>query len=125
MDTQSHKPTVLVVEDESIVRLCTVGMLEDAQFEVLGASNAEQALEILETHSDINVVFTDVNMPGKMDGFGLALEVEARWPAIHLVLTSGKVGFGRGSIPGHGRFVPKPYSPETIARVVTEVMAAA
>ncbi len=124
MSTHAHKPTVLVVEDEPLVRMCAVDMFEDAHFEVVDAANADQALQILEARRDIDVLFTDINMPGKMDGFGLALEVEARWPAVHLILTSGKVALERGSIPGHGRFVAKPYTAEALARVVTDALAA-
>jgi CheY-like chemotaxis protein len=118
------KPAILVVEDEPIVRMYTVDVLENAHFDVAEAANAEEALKILAHRSDIGVLFTDVNMPGRLDGFGLALEVEARWPDIHLVLTSGKVIFGRGSIPGHGKFVPKPYSPEALTRVFSDMIAA-
>jgi two-component system, response regulator PdtaR len=75
-------PAVLIVEDEPLVRLGAVQTIEDAGFEVIEAANADEAIEILEKRSDIRVVFTDVHMPGSMDGLKLAHAVRNRWPPI-------------------------------------------
>jgi CheY-like chemotaxis protein len=74
---------VLVVEDEALVRMTAVGMIEEAGFEVLGAANSDEAILLLEARRDITVVFTDIEMPGSMDGLRLAQAVRGRWPPIN------------------------------------------
>lgn len=76
------KPVVLVVEDEPLLRLFASDMIEEAGFEVLQASDASDALVTLQDRLDIRVVFTDVNMPGGIDGIMLAIRIRERWPAI-------------------------------------------
>lgn len=76
------KAIVLVVEDEALIRLDAVHMIEDAGYEVVEAANADEAIRILEQHREIHVVFTDVNMPGSMDGLKLAHAIRNRWPHI-------------------------------------------
>lgn len=109
-----HEPVtlpaaVLVVEDESMVRMVAVDMLEDAGFAVLEAATADAAWAILEQERGIGVLFTDVDMPGSMDGFVLACRVAERWPHIRLVVTSGRVGPRDADMPDDGRFLLKPY----------------
>ncbi|MCJ2066519.1 response regulator [Methylobacterium sp. J-088] len=101
---------ILVVEDEDFVRMVAVDMLEDAGFAVVEARHADEAWFILHERSDIDVLFTDIDMPGSMDGVGLAERVYANWPDIRLVLTSGRHRFTDREMPDHGRFVPKPYA---------------
>jgi CheY-like chemotaxis protein len=101
------KPTVLVVEDEALVRLNAVDMVEAAGFEVLSASNADDAIQILETRDDIRAVFTDVQMPGSMDGLGLMRLIKDRWPTIATLVTSGKTR--TTDLPSGVRFITKPY----------------
>jgi CheY-like chemotaxis protein len=101
------KPTVLVVEDEALVRLNAVDMVEAAGFEVLSASNADDAIQILETRDDIRAVFTDVQMPGSMDGLGLMRLIKDRWPTIATLVTSGKTR--TTDLPSGVRFFTKPY----------------
>ncbi len=86
----SPLPRILVVEDEPLLRLFNADMLSDAGFDVLEAANADEALRVLETTRDIKVVFTDVEMPGALDGFALAQRIEALWPEIGVVITSGR-----------------------------------
>ena len=74
------KAAVLVVEDEALVRLRAVDIVEAAGFAVVSASNADDAIGILETRDDIRAVFTDVQMPGSMDGLGLMRLIKERWP---------------------------------------------
>ena len=77
-----RRPVILVVEDEFLVRISTVEMIEDAGFRVLQAADADEAIEILQVRPDIRVIFTDIHMPGSMDGLRLAHAVRARWPPI-------------------------------------------
>lgn len=102
-------PVVLVVEDEGFVRMLAVDVLEDEGFRVVEAATADEAWSILEGRTDIGVLFTDVNMPGHMDGLMLATRVAERWPHIRLVVTSGRKGFSNHEMPDHGQFVQKPY----------------
>ena len=76
---------------------------------MLKVATADEAWPILESRSDIGVLFTDVNMPGSMDGLTLAARVAERWPHIRLVLTSGRQGLSNDEVPDHGQFVQKPY----------------
>lgn len=82
------KPVVLVVDDELLARIAIVGEIEDAGFEVLEAGNADEAVRILESRKDVRIVFTDIQMPGSMDGIRLARAIRDRWPPIELMLTS-------------------------------------
>jgi CheY-like chemotaxis protein len=102
-------PVVLVVEDEGLARMMAVDLLEDAGFEVAEAATADAALAILETDPTIDVLFTDIEMPGSMSGLDLADRVAERWPHIRLVVTSGRSRLTNQEMPDAGRFVPKPY----------------
>jgi CheY-like chemotaxis protein len=99
---------VLIVEDEVLIRMEAVDMIREAGFEVLEAGNADAAIAILERRLDIRVVFTDVQMPGSMDGLKLAAAISSRWPPIKIVATSGLTGIGNDRLPSGSRFVPKP-----------------
>ncbi|MEE4452941.1 response regulator [Novosphingobium resinovorum] len=103
------KRRVLLVEDEAIIRLIGSDALEDAGYEVLDAASADEALRILETIDDVAIVFTDIRMPGSMDGLELARLVHERWPDIRLLITSGDTWPPRALIPDEGRFIAKPY----------------
>lgn len=117
------KAVILVVEDETLLRLNAVDMLEEAGYTVLEAANADEAIIILETRSDVTVVFTDVNMPGSMDGLKLVQAIRRRWPPVLLIVTSGKHALRDGDLPHGGRFVPKPYSNEQVLSVVAQLAA--
>ncbi len=93
-------------------------MVIDAGFEVVGASNADKAVEILETRPDIRIVFTDIDMPGSMDGMKLAAAIRDRWPPIKIILTSGHMQPAADAMPPHSVFFAKPYPPD---RVVAEM----
>src|SRR5258706_6612138 len=84
-------PNVLVVEDEMLLRMRAVDIVEDAGFRSVEAVNADEALSILESRSDISLLFTDIQMPGSMDGLKLAHAVHDRWPSIKIILVSGQV----------------------------------
>jgi len=100
---------VLVVEDDFLSRLHAVNLVEDAGYIAIEASNADEAITILEARKDIRIVFTDINMPGSMDGLKLAHAIRKRWPPIELILTSGDFDLSDTDIPERGRFFPKPY----------------
>ena len=102
-------PVVLIVEDEFLLRMDSAEMIEEAGFEVVQAANADEAIAILRMRSDIRVVFTDIQMPGSMDGLKLARFVRDRWPPIKIVATSGRVAVDDGDLPEGGVFLPKPY----------------
>lgn len=112
--TRAKAPAVLIVEDESLIRLCAVEAVEDAGFEVIEAANADEAIRILESRSDVRVVFTDLHMPGSMDGLKLAHAVRSRWPPIKIIVTSGRETVAEQDLPAGGRFFAKPYDPGEI-----------
>jgi CheY-like chemotaxis protein len=105
-----HRPYVLVVEDEPLILLHAIQLVEEAGLSAIPASNADQAIAILEARSDIRIVFTDIDMPGSMDGLKLAEAIRRRWPPIELVLTSGHVNIKQADVPDRARFFPKPYN---------------
>ena len=115
----SPAATVLVVEDDFLVRLCAADALRDAGFNVLQAGNGPDALRLIED-GPVDVVFTDINMPGAFDGAGLARRVGRRWPDIAVVITSGR-GCPDEDVGG-ARFLPKPYMPDNLPRLVEEVL---
>ena len=119
--TAPRKPVVLVVEDEWLLRMDAAEMITAAGFEVVEAIDADQAIEILESRCDIAMVFTDVQMPGSMDGLKLARAVRGRWPPIKIIATSGLVDVGEKDLPEGGRFLPKPYRPNELTNVLREL----
>jgi CheY-like chemotaxis protein len=117
---RSKTPAVLIVEDEPLVRLSAVRAIEDAGFEVIEAANADEAIRILENRIDIRVVFTDIHMPGSMDGLKLAHAVRHRWPPIKIIVTSGRVRVTEKDLPEGGLFFDKPYEATQIADTIRE-----
>jgi CheY-like chemotaxis protein len=122
--TVVKRPAVLVVEDDFLIRLGAVEMIEAAGFDVVEAANADKAMEILEVRLDIAVVFTDIQMPGSMDGLKLAAEIKGRWPPIKIVATSGIVDVRKADLPEGGRFLPKPYSSAEIFGALRDLTGA-
>jgi two-component system, response regulator PdtaR len=110
--------TVLVVEDEFFIRMSAIATLEDAGFFVLGAKNSAEALEILSRHSEIDVLMTDVRMPGLMDGLALIAQVQMDHPAIRSIVVSGNASAEQARNAGAFGFVAKPYLPKTILQAV-------
>ena len=99
---------VLVVEDEMLLRMRAVDMVEDAGFIPVEAVGADEAVAILESRSDIALLFTDIQMPGGMDGLRLAHAVRERWPPIKIILVSGQLTLANVDIPPNSRFFGKP-----------------
>jgi CheY-like chemotaxis protein len=120
-----HRPprlVVLVVEDEPLLRELSVEVVEEAGFAALEAGNAGEALTLLESRPDIALLFTDINMPGAMDGLKLARAVRDRWPAIGILVVSGQVRLRRSDLPSGSCFIGKPYH---AAAVIAELHALA
>jgi two-component sensor histidine kinase/CheY-like chemotaxis protein len=105
---EAMPPRVLVVEDEMMLRMRAVDIVEDAGFTPLEAVNADEALAILESRSDIELLFTDIQMPGSMDGLKLAHAVHVRWPSIKIILVSGQLMPAEAEKPANSRFFGKP-----------------
>src|SRR6195952_4453311 len=101
-------PTVLIVEDEMMLRMRAVDIVEDAGFTPIEAVNADDALTILESRSDIEMLFTDIQMPGSIDGLKLAHAVHERWPLIKIILVSGQLTLTDADKPADSRFYGKP-----------------
>jgi CheY-like chemotaxis protein len=117
-----RNPVVLVVEDESVVRVTALAILEEGGFVAIAAGNADEAIRALETRNDIMAVFTDVQMPGPMDGLKLAQVIRDRWPPVALLVTSGKTPVIASDLPKGARFLPKPYFPLQIEMTLREML---
>lgn len=111
-------PVVLVVEDDALVRTLAVDLVEEAGFVALEAANASEAIVMLEHRADIALVFTDIDMPGIMDGLELAHAIRNRWPPIKIVVVSGKSNLSDSELPSNSRFFAKPYP---ISRMIYEL----
>lgn len=114
-----RRRTVLLFDDEALPRMAAADLLDDAGFHVVEAISADDALRILERDADsIDVLVTDVHMPGSMNGLGLATEVDRRWPRIVLVVMSGLARYSDRDVPDHGRFVAKPWRLPTMMAAI-------
>jgi CheY-like chemotaxis protein len=107
------------------LRINAADMVVSAGFEVVEAANADDAIDVLEARPDVTVVFTDIQMPGSLDGLKLARAVRGRWPPIKIVATSGLVNVGEKDLPEGGRFLPKPYGPEATGGLLRELTGGA
>jgi CheY-like chemotaxis protein len=103
------KLIVLVVEDDPLLRMMAADLVEEAGFEALEAGDADEAVRILETRTDVRIVFTDIDMPGSMNGMLLAAAVRDRWPPIEIILTSGHFNPKGLTLPERSVFFAKPY----------------
>ncbi len=118
----SKRPVVLIVEDEFLIRMDTLKTVEDAGFEVVEAGNADEAIAILSARDDIHLIFTDVHMPGSMDGLKLAHFVRNRWPPVKIIATSGQARIKESDLPEGGRFLQKPYTEIEVTSVLREMI---
>jgi two-component system, response regulator PdtaR len=116
---------VLVVEDEAFIRMDVVEMLSAAGYDIVEAANADEAIQMLERDSDIRLIFTDIDMPGSMNGLKLAAAVRDRWPPVRIIATSGHFKVQAGDLPADARFIPKPYRPAQIIGAIRELIGAA
>src|ERR1051325_9319172 len=115
---------VLVVEDEMVLRMRAVDIVEDAGFTAVQAVNAHEALAILESRSDISLLFSDIQMPGSMDGLKLAHAVHDRWPSIRIILVSGQVKLSDADKPADSRFFGKPLEMNQMISELQEMVGA-
>jgi len=113
--------TVLIVEDEPTLLLFAQDFLEDAGFQTLTAVNADAAIAILETRDDIRIIFTDIDMPGSMNGIKLAEAVRNRWPPIQIIATSGHIS--APNLPKGSKFFDKPFEPQKVIDAIREMVA--
>ncbi|MCX5494958.1 response regulator [Kaistia dalseonensis] len=113
---------MLVVEDEPFLRLVTADALQDAGFQILEAGNADEALAVLETKPQIDILLTDIDMPGSMDGVRLAHAVRDRWPPVRLVVVSGHRRPPEAELPRGSVFFTKPYEIEAVAETLKRML---
>jgi CheY-like chemotaxis protein len=114
--------TILLIEDESIIRMGTAAILEDAGYRVLEAGHAGEAIEILETHPEIDLVVTDVQMPGPVDGLGLVATIGHVHPRIRTLVTSGRATGQDARQCGANKFLSKPYSAADLQSAVQKTL---
>lgn len=117
-DVSAASRVVLVVEDEQLIRMLAADSLAESGFTVLEAGDAAEALRILEEHDDVDVLFTDVNMPGPMDGLDLAGLMHDRRPDLGLVITSGRGAPDLARLPLSSIYLAKPYRPHQLAAAI-------
>lgn len=115
---------VLVVEDEPLVRMETVDMVEAAGYVAIEASNADEAIAILEGRNDIRLLLTDIDMPGSIDGLKLAHAVRKKWPPIAIVVLSGKTVVDSAELPAEAQFYSKPYDRAVVAGALGRLLGA-
>jgi CheY-like chemotaxis protein len=121
-ETTTHtRHVVLIVEDEPLVRMSISDALLQAGFEVLASSNGAEALEVLAVRSAILAVVTDIVMPGAVDGFELAREVQHRWPDIGIVVVSGQMEPPKTHCPNGVLFLSKPFKASTLLRLLRDI----
>ena len=119
----SDTPHALIVDDDFVIRMDAKDILEQAGFQVLDAHHGDAALDLLKIrHPDVVLLFTDVQMPGRLDGFALAHKVAVSWPHISIVVTSGHVTPGPGSMPDKARFIAKPFSAALVHAHLQELL---
>lgn len=121
--SEETEPWALVVDDDVLILMDATDILELAGFRVLEAQNVDEALHILEDHhSRLRLLFTDVHMPGRHDGFHLARVVSRCWPDISIVIASGQATPGLDDIPEGATFIPKPFSAEVVHETLRQTI---
>lgn len=119
----TDRSIVLVVEDEPLLRMAAADMAEGAGFVVVEAVNATEAIRILEARADIRIVFSDIDMPGGLDGIKLAALIRNRWPPIEIILVSGHGHPTNDDLPARTLFFPKPYREDEIVATMRRLAA--
>ncbi len=121
---KSGRAVVLVVEDDPLIRMGAVDLVEAAGYIALAARDADEAIAILESRADIDLVFTDVQMPGTMDGIKLAHYIRERWPPVRIMVASGAAILEESSLPEGSLFFSKPYNDTAITDTMARMLAA-
>ena len=119
--TSRPAATILVVEDEPLIRMDLAAVLEDMGFQVLEAANADEAIALLEFDPAITTVITDVDMPGTMDGLALTFVVRDRWPPCRLIVVSGHRRPNTSDMAVDSRFIRKPLTTGDLQRTLAEL----
>jgi len=117
-----RRTTILIVENEAIIRLELAAELADMGLRVLVACDADDAIALLDADPNISLLLTDITMPVSMDGVRLAHHVRDRWPPIKIIATSGRPGARLGDLPSGSLFFAKPYSPDIVRRVMAPLL---
>ena len=120
---KNGRAVVLVVEDTALIRMGAVDIVRTAGYEALEAQDADEAIRILESRDDIDLVFTDVQMPGTMDGLKLSHYIRDRWPPVRIMVASGMAILEESSLPTGSRFFTKPYNDSAIADAMARLLA--
>lgn len=120
---KNGKTVILVVEDSTIIRMGAVDLVRSAGYEALEAPDADEAIRILESRCDIALVFTDVQMPGTMDGIKLSHYIRNRWPPVKLIVASGNAILQESNLPTGSRFFSKPYNDHLIADAIAHLLS--
>ena len=113
--------TILIVEDEAIVRFELVDLFEEEGYRVYAAASADEAIALLDKHGEVRVVLTDIEMPGSMDGLKLAHYIRNRFPPTLLLVASGRVSVPRDEMPTHSAYLAKPFDPTKVLRTIAEM----
>jgi CheY-like chemotaxis protein len=117
------RPVILVIEDETLVRMFASDFLDEAGFKVFEAVNADEALALLQARPDVQAIVTDIEMPGSMNGIALAKVVRERWPRVQIVITSGREHPGADdNLPEDMAFITKPFMPSTIVNLLRKMI---
>lgn len=118
-------PTILIVEDDVLVRSLAAIYLRDCGFDVIEANSADEAIRVLQADVQVDLVFSDIQMPGSMDGFGLAQWVRRERPWLKVILTSGAVSTAKeaGDLREHGPVIAKPYDHAELERHIRGLLA--
>lgn len=114
---------VLIVEDEPLILMNTAHLLQDEGFEVYEAENADLAIDLLSRHDNIRLLFTDIDMPGSMDGLKLAAAVRDRWPPVKIIVTSGARTVEITDMPDGSVFFSKPYTHVAVIKSMRELLS--
>lgn len=120
---KNGKAVILVVEDDPLIRLGALDLVDSAGYEGISATDAEEAIRILEARDDIDLVFTDVQMPGTMDGIKLSHYIRGRWPPVRIIVASGRAILAESSLPSGSRFFEKPYNENAIKEMMARMLA--
>jgi CheY-like chemotaxis protein len=120
--TQANPVTILIVEDEALVRLELADWIEERGLIALSAADADEAMALFEDHREIRLVLTDIKMPGVMDGVRLAHHVKRRWPPVRIVVMSGMTETGACELPRGSMFVPKPFEHDALWATMVRLM---
>jgi len=116
----TSQPIALVVDDEPLIRMDTADLVADEGFQVIEARTVDDAYKFLKKYQSLQLVITDIQTPGAMDGCELAWEVTKRWPHICVIVASGAVRPGDGDLPPRAIFVAKPISPDVVHEAIEE-----